>query len=226
MQCCGEPFSVGSPVSWTVVPPDRDYLASVLGEREAERVTDAEEHHGVDNGHPSSRATGVVQTIEAVACRFARSGIDSRALHPVAGTAVVTSLTTADGWESDAALETEFVGLAADWPVLDAKFGHREVFHVGSGERGADGDCRGSDQAVGLMERDAASRMIASPGSREDPFGGAEWRDAKPSEQSVGGWFFVWSQAPPDFLDRDCAAPWFVAASAQLRDTLGRWSSS
>ena len=118
------------------------------------------------------------------------------------------------------------VALPADWPVLDAKFGHREVIHVGSGERGSYADRRGGDQAVGLMERDAARRMIASPGSREHPFGGAEWGDAKPSEQSVGDWFFVWSQAPPDFLDRDRTAPWFVAASAQLRDTLSRWSSS
>src|SRR5262245_48981337 len=42
MQCSGERFSVGSTVSRTVPWPDREFLASVLGEIEADRVTEAE----------------------------------------------------------------------------------------------------------------------------------------------------------------------------------------
>jgi hypothetical protein len=102
MQCCGDPFSVGSTVSWTVMRPDREHLASVLGDDEAARVTDAEEHHGGDEGRESWEVTGTVRSIEAVVCRYApHGGSDSRTLYPVAGTAIITTLSAADGWESD-----------------------------------------------------------------------------------------------------------------------------
>lgn len=82
--------------------PDRDDLASVLGDDEAARVTDAEEHHGGDEGRESWEVTGTVRSIEAVVCRYApQDGSDSRTLYPVAGTAIITSLAAADGWESD-----------------------------------------------------------------------------------------------------------------------------
>jgi hypothetical protein len=35
MQCCGDPFSLGTSVTWTLDKADRDWLASVLGDDRA-----------------------------------------------------------------------------------------------------------------------------------------------------------------------------------------------
>lgn len=43
MQCCGEPFEVGSRVTWTLVSANREFKdrsATLLGETEGSRVTD------------------------------------------------------------------------------------------------------------------------------------------------------------------------------------------
>jgi hypothetical protein len=102
MQCCGDPFATGSTVTWTLEPLDGGYLAEVLGEEEAARLTGAEEHHGGVEGRESRVATGVVRTIDAVFCRFApRDTSEGRALYPVRGTAVVVAKTSADGWERE-----------------------------------------------------------------------------------------------------------------------------
>src|SRR4029453_11140919 len=102
MQCCGDPFSVGSAVSWTVMRPDRDYLASVLVDHEGGRVTDAEEHHGGDEGRESWELTGTVRSIEAVVCRYEpHDGSDSRTLYPVAGDSDHHLPLRGRRWESD-----------------------------------------------------------------------------------------------------------------------------
>jgi hypothetical protein len=114
MQCCGDPISVGSTISWTVMPPDHDYLTSVLGDAGAARVTDAEEHHGGDEGRESRTMAGTVRSIEAVVCRYAPGDrSDSGTLVPVAGSEIITPLTAADGWESEvdgSADDVRFVG--------------------------------------------------------------------------------------------------------------------
>ncbi len=47
LQCCGQPFNVGSTIDWTLAAPsDREFLASVLGDDLAGTVTHHEEHHG------------------------------------------------------------------------------------------------------------------------------------------------------------------------------------
>ena len=76
MQCCGEPFRLGSQVAWTVGEADPDWLAAVLGAETAPGVGGAEEHHG---GIPEDTepTTGIVTRISAVHCRYApghRSG--------------------------------------------------------------------------------------------------------------------------------------------------------
>jgi hypothetical protein len=45
MQCCGQPFEIGSHVTWTIRAPDAEWVADVLGHAGAARVTAAEEHH-------------------------------------------------------------------------------------------------------------------------------------------------------------------------------------
>jgi hypothetical protein len=72
--CCGEPFSVGTPVRWNLetVSPDhrvRAKLTSLLSAEVADRVTHEEDHHGM---HPQGAETsGVVRRITAVHGRSA-----------------------------------------------------------------------------------------------------------------------------------------------------------
>ena len=73
MLCCGEPFSVGQQVSWTLSDADQDWLMAMLGADAQVTVDAAEEHHG---GLPEEtpRTTGTVSRIAAVHCRYARAG--------------------------------------------------------------------------------------------------------------------------------------------------------
>jgi hypothetical protein len=69
--CCGEPFAVGSRMSWTLrrgSDVDRPWLAAVLGADVAATVDAAEEHHG---GIPEDtrRTTGTVTWIAEVRYR-------------------------------------------------------------------------------------------------------------------------------------------------------------
>jgi hypothetical protein len=110
MHCCGEPFSVGSSVSWTLASdPERDFLASVLGDQVAGTVTHWEEHHG---GLPDDAPTtaGVVRFIRAVRCRYGRNpDHPQEALYPMKGSGTFTSVTSADGWDKDDG-DVKFVG--------------------------------------------------------------------------------------------------------------------
>jgi hypothetical protein len=112
MQCCGEPFAVGSQISWTLGDVDREWLGGVLGARAAE-IDAAEEHHGdVPEGAPETVA--IVSGISAVHCRYAPApGSDSNALYPVPASAVLTELTSADGWTPDRA-DLHFAGYLVD----------------------------------------------------------------------------------------------------------------
>ncbi len=99
IQCCGDPFTLGQRVSWTLSGElDRDYLASVLGEEAAARITDYADHH-------ETRATtlieGTVLSIDAVWCRFAPRGWDILSLYPVPGTTLIKPRTSGDGWEEE-----------------------------------------------------------------------------------------------------------------------------
>jgi hypothetical protein len=99
-QCCGQPFAVGSRVSWTLIAPDAEWLAGVLGPDLSTSITHAEEHHGLPGD--ATATAGTVRSIRAVRCRYARRpGADSRMHHPVPGSTAVTSIDTADGWERE-----------------------------------------------------------------------------------------------------------------------------
>jgi hypothetical protein len=98
MQCCGEPFAVGSKVSWTLRDTDAEWLATVLGPDATMKVDAAEEHHG---GAPDDAPVveGLVRSIAAVHCRYApRPGENPRMFHPVPGSGLVTEVSSADGW--------------------------------------------------------------------------------------------------------------------------------
>ncbi|GAA2211806.1 hypothetical protein GCM10009850_072660 [Nonomuraea monospora] len=46
MECCGEPFHVGSTVTWTLTPADREWLTLALGAETAATIDWGEDHHG------------------------------------------------------------------------------------------------------------------------------------------------------------------------------------
>jgi hypothetical protein len=97
MQCCGQPFAVGSTVSWTLRTTGCDGLAAVLGERVAQTVDAVEEHHGrVPENTPETKAT--VTSITAVHCRYAARAGNPRDVHPVPGSAVLSTARRADGY--------------------------------------------------------------------------------------------------------------------------------
>jgi hypothetical protein len=99
MQCCGEPFHIGSEISWTLRAGDLDWLECSLGAEET--VHAAEEHHG---GVPEDTepTRGAVTGIKAVHCRFAaRPDSGSGTLYPVRGSGVLTDVESADGWIAD-----------------------------------------------------------------------------------------------------------------------------
>lgn len=95
MECCGERFSNGSVVHWTVAPVDHDFLDSVLGEELSTKVTDAEEHHHDPATTTVQRLSGVVRSIQTVSCQYAKPS-GASALYPVENTAVLTEVSSSD----------------------------------------------------------------------------------------------------------------------------------
>ncbi|HCU92907.1 MAG TPA: hypothetical protein DHU96_09275 [Actinobacteria bacterium] len=109
MQCCGEPFHLGSQVAWTLGDADQDRLEAMLGTGAQHTVDAAEEHHG---GVPEDTAPtrGTVTRIAAVHCRYAPGpDSDSRTSYPVPGSGVLTDVESGDGWTPDHGDE-RFVG--------------------------------------------------------------------------------------------------------------------
>lgn len=103
MECCGEPFSNGSVVDWTVGPVDHDFLDAVLGEQLSAKVTDAEEHHHDPATTTVQRLSGVVRSIHTVSCQYAKPS-GASALYPVENTAVLTEVSSTDDDASMAGL--------------------------------------------------------------------------------------------------------------------------
>lgn len=108
MQCCGEPFAEGSDVEWTVVPvTDTSWYAEILVPDVAASITDREDHHSERRDLVTVR--GVVRSIDAVFCRYR---VRARVAVPIAGSGVLVSRRSVDGWEDDSTSEPPrtFVG--------------------------------------------------------------------------------------------------------------------
>ena len=73
MECCGDPFEVGSRVSWIVSDTDSD---------DGDAISYRYNHHGPEEGdeHPVSR---VVREIEAVCLEYSAASEDPRVLEPM-----------------------------------------------------------------------------------------------------------------------------------------------
>jgi hypothetical protein len=109
MECCGEPFAVGSTVSWNVVTPsDVRRFTAVLGYATASAIEAVESHHGLDDREEQGTVEGVVRSIDAVFCRNEERAA-SETLYPVEGSAVRVSLSSAPRTEA-APQRLDFVG--------------------------------------------------------------------------------------------------------------------
>ena len=105
MQCCGDPFQIGSTVKWTATPYDPTWVGGLAREH-AEQIDYAEEHHDGAGGAGLIALGGTITSIQAVRCRFTQSG---KTLTPITGSATFMSVDRADGWEEDSE-ELRFVG--------------------------------------------------------------------------------------------------------------------
>jgi hypothetical protein len=101
MQCCGQPFHLGSQVTWTLGNADTEWIDTMLGAQLQQPVDAAEEHHG---GVPEDivPTQGKVVRIAAIHCRYApQPGSGPRNLYPVPGSGVLTDVESANGWAAD-----------------------------------------------------------------------------------------------------------------------------
>jgi len=109
MQCCGEPFHVGSQVSWTLLPSNASWLRPLLPAGTDVTIDAAEERHG-DAPDGTAATAGTVSAITAIHHRYApKPGEDARTLYPVPGSAALSAITSADGWTPDDG-DLRFVG--------------------------------------------------------------------------------------------------------------------
>ena len=100
-------------------------------------------------------------------------------------------------------------------PVVHHDFRHREVGGIASREDSADAHGRRCDQAVGLVQRDAALCVGATPGAGSLAFGHAKRSTPQPAEQLPNDRLLAEQHAAPDLLDGDGAHPRFVTAHGE-----------
>ena len=111
MECCGDPFAVGSTVEWALSPVSesrRRFFTSVFGDEVGDRVTDTEERHGT--GAPDEVelpvVEGVVRSIERVGWILQQRPEDlpmseEPAIYAVPGSVVVEARPAAEAWEAE-----------------------------------------------------------------------------------------------------------------------------
>ena len=109
-----------------------------------------------------------------------------------------------------------------DGPVLHPEARHREVGHVGGGQRRPDAHGGGRDEAVDLVQGDPTFGVVSSPRPGPDTLGHTERRQAKASEESARRRFLGGSEPTPDLLDGDGAHPWLHPGAPERGDPTSR----
>jgi hypothetical protein len=95
MQCCGERFSVGDVVPWTLLEVDPEEYAAVVGGERARGIDFREEHHGREQPPTWLKVLAIVE----VHCRYeVPPGSSGDEYRPVPGTTVLVPASEADGW--------------------------------------------------------------------------------------------------------------------------------
>jgi hypothetical protein len=101
LMCCGDPFAVGSTVTWLLYPvedDDRRFFVAVFGEVDGGRVTDVEERHdfgGWAAAPALTPVTGVVRSIEAASWAFRPQPVDEQDPYPPPDSVVVEARSSA-----------------------------------------------------------------------------------------------------------------------------------
>jgi hypothetical protein len=94
MDCCGEPFSAGSHVSWTLAHGRTTWIQTILGPDAGITVDAKEDHHGkLPAGTPATQ--GTVKGIYAVSCQYAPSAGSPGLFEPVPGSGVLSRVVQA-----------------------------------------------------------------------------------------------------------------------------------
>lgn len=92
MECCGDPFDVGSRVTWTAEAAGHDeWLMDALDPGTARRISHVEEHHS-DGSSGLVELRGVVRSIVQAWGRYAARTPDARVLHSVPGSAAYVAV--------------------------------------------------------------------------------------------------------------------------------------
>jgi hypothetical protein len=98
--CCGEPFSIGSTVRWTLAEPEREYLDPLFRRDLAVRVDREQDRHGVLTDLDAPVTAGTITAIRSVRVRYAPvPGEDERVRAPVPGSAELTDVDRSNGDE-------------------------------------------------------------------------------------------------------------------------------
>jgi hypothetical protein len=103
-QCCGDPFKLGSNVMWGLLPASahlRSALAVEFGEGVAQQLTHYETHHEIDGDPETVPTRGRVEAIDAAFCVLEARPDNARFYEPIAGSGVLESRQSADGWEPE-----------------------------------------------------------------------------------------------------------------------------
>ena len=102
MQCCGEPFVVGSHVTWTLIEVAHEAFAPLLDARHSPTITHREDHHG-GGSEDAPQTGGEVRAIQVLRCSYATTnGSQGRTQRPLAGTTELTVTSAATGREAEA----------------------------------------------------------------------------------------------------------------------------
>ena len=116
--CCGEPFGIGSEVSWTIGPANSDLLTDMLGTDTGVAIDAFEDHHstGLPEGTPPTR--GTVLAIKGAYCRFERRNGNDPTNYLVDESGILVPLTRAKRFQ-EARGELRFMGYVITLAVPD-----------------------------------------------------------------------------------------------------------
>jgi len=97
--CCGDHWAIGSSVSWTVEPPNREYLDPLFAPGAGVTIDWHEERH--DESRAGLRTlAGTIVAIAGVDLDYeARDPDEPKMMYPVAGSARLAPLTKSEGDE-------------------------------------------------------------------------------------------------------------------------------
>ncbi len=110
MECCGDPFSVGDRVVWTVDRAvDDDWFVAALGPDMAARITHSEEHHA-DHEEDLLEVSGRVLSIIRAWGSYGPQNPGDQVHVPLPGSARFIEVNNSDGVERHAFSDLTFNG--------------------------------------------------------------------------------------------------------------------